>query len=342
MRRRPTHRSRGYVLLFVMASLVLISLGAVRLSLRVDTLRRQTAALKADADARLQIHSARSQVFYWIATRPLGNSSSGFIDEPQVVHDGRTYQMADGGYVAIQDDRGLLPLNVPSRDLLLPAFTAMGASFEQASRLIAVLEDYVDVDDLRRINGAEAQDYVDLGLPPPRNRRILFARELEGMPVWRELPDLRSRVMQLGGLRSQSELNPNTAPLEVLKLTHPRIADAQWQLFDSLRRRLPFADVRSAQAATGIPFDEKLSEFRLGGAIRMRLWAPGLAQALEYNFWLLPAGHRSPWHVHAVGQVANSLTANGLTNPRATPPIENFPAPSLNPPRVAEPAQEDP
>lgn len=337
------HASGGYVLLFVMAVLVLLSFGALRLSQRADVLRDQTATSQDVATARTRMHSAWSQARYWLATRPLGFATSGFTDETPVRHDGRTYRMTDGGYVAIQDDRGLLPLNMPNRDLMLPTFMGLGASFEQASRLIAVLEDYIDEDDLRRINGAESREYLEAGLPLPRNRRLMLAQELERLPVWRDLPELRAKVTEWGGLRTQSEMNPNTAPLELLKLAYPRISDSQWELLDTMRQRQPFPSHLAARAATGIPFEEKLSDFQLGGAIRLRVWAPGSAQALEYNFWLLPSSLRAPWHIHSVGRVTNPLIADGsMSIQRAARPIEDFPTIKSNSSRPAEPDTEAP
>ncbi|WP_457325705.1 hypothetical protein, partial [Roseateles sp. P5_E11] len=186
MQRAGRQRQGGYVLMLVMASLVLIGFVAARLSQRVDLLRQQAQSVQSYAEGRTQAYSAQALALYWLTTRPFGYAGSGFANEQLLTHDGRLYRTPGGGWVSVQDDRGLLSLNVPNQDLLLPVLTGLGASFEQASRMIAVLEDYVDEDSLRRINGAEAAEYAELGLPPPRNSRLMSVNELARMPVWRD------------------------------------------------------------------------------------------------------------------------------------------------------------
>lgn len=340
--RPPARSQRGYVLLLVMAALVLMVFGAERLAARVDQLRRQAQGLQDYAEGRRLAASAQATALYWLATRPFGYAQSGFADEPPLMLDGRRYAVEGGGWVAVMDDRGLFSINDPDADTLIPALTSLGASFDQATRMVGVLKDYVDADSLRQVNGAEKDDYRDLGLTPPRNQWLLTRDELARMPVWKDMPELLARFSPLAGLRREKVINPNTAPLEVLRLGWPRVADSQWALFDDLRRRQPFASADAARAATGIPFDDDHTLFHSSGSLLLTVGAPGLPQALEYNMWLIPEGDRAPWVIHAVG-LRSLPPATAVDKQQASPSsIENFPNPSTYVARPAESASAAP
>jgi general secretion pathway protein K len=53
-----------------------------------------------------------------------------------------------------------------------------------------VFKDFEDVDNLRRLNGAEADDYRLQKLPEPRNAQMVTLTEVQGMPGWNETPAL--------------------------------------------------------------------------------------------------------------------------------------------------------
>src|SRR5690606_27519206 len=90
---------------------------------------------------------------------------------------------------AIQDESGLFPLILPD-DWHLDAFLAsQGVKRELIPKLRDSLLDYIDTDDLRRLNGAEAREYRQARLPEPLNRRLLLPVELDRLLGWNELPE---------------------------------------------------------------------------------------------------------------------------------------------------------
>ncbi|MBV8033814.1 general secretion pathway protein GspK [Roseateles sp.] len=289
------------MLLFVTVSLAVIALVAARFALRIEALREQAASLQGYAEARVAAVSARSMALYWLSTRPIGLASAGFLDEAPLVLDGRPYGLSGGVQVQVQDARGLLSANAPDHAAWTNALRSAGASPDDAAAMIDVLEDYTDIDNLRRLNGAEAADYLALGLQPPRNDWLLSVDEVERMLVWRRLPDVRQRMKPWLSVRRDPLFNPNTAPLELLQAIWPQVGADQWTLFQTLRRQGPFADAAAATAATGIPFTaaENLL-FHASNAVRITVRAPGLPQALEYNVLLMPAGNYAPWWIHEI------------------------------------------
>ncbi|HLO96371.1 MAG TPA: hypothetical protein VK195_18840 [Burkholderiaceae bacterium] len=313
----------GYVLLFVVAALALMAFGVGRYAARVEILQAEARQLLDEAQGRIRASNALARTQYWLSTRPMGFASSGFADEAPLQMDGRLYRSAEGVLVQVLDDRALLSINAADRDLMMPVLMSLGASADEAARMVAVLQDYVDEDDLRRLNGAERADYAELGLPPPANSWFTDIRELRRLPVWRDKPELLDRLMPWLGLRPERYLNPNTAPLPLLQALWPRIGSEQWAIFDSLRRRQPFVSVLAAKAASGIPFDDEHYVCHVMATLRVRLWTEGLPQALEYNLSLLPEGPRAPWLVR-------SVALGPPLHPTDSPatPIENLPVPS--------------
>ncbi len=317
------HGEGGYVLLFVTVVLTVVAVVAARLAFRIDNLRQQAMTMQSYAEASLLADNAKARTLYWLSTRPMGLAASGFLDEAPLMLDSRRYRTDEGAVVSLQDERGLLSLNVPDREPFINMLTAAGATLPDAMSMVDIVEDYVDTDSLKRLNGAEAPEYRDAGLPPPRNDWILSTDELQRMPVWRSQPEVRAKVQAWLGVRRDKLFNPNTAPLDLLRAMWPKVAPEQWTLFDTLRRRAPFAEAAAATAATGIPFQGDQLLFHASNVVRLQVWAPGLPQALEYNLLLLPTGATAPWLIHEVRQ-SNRLDAP----PDATTSTEKFPVPS--------------
>jgi len=325
-RRRPAclgarSNQSGYVLIFVMAALALTAFVAARFALRIDALREQALAMQAHAEARRVVEGAKARALYWVTTRPIGLASLGFADEEALRLDGRLYQMNEGVLARFQDARGLLTLNAPQRGRIVAMLMGAGASFDQANSMFDVLLDYTDADSLRRLNGAEAPDYAAAGLPPPRNDWVLSTDETARMMHWAANPELRARVQPWLSLSRIEHFNPNTAPLELLRLLWPKATAEQWERFDLLRRQAPFANGSAALAATGIGFDvaDESLLFHASNELRLQLWAPGLPMALEYNLMILPTGDFAPWLIQEVRQ------SNRLAIPDAQEATAKFP-----------------
>ncbi|WP_309385473.1 general secretion pathway protein GspK [Cerasicoccus frondis] len=64
--------------------------------------------------------------------------------------------------VTITDETGKIPLNPPNRDRLEQLLDQLGVDFTQTQELIDAYLDWVDEDDLERLNGAEADYYERL------------------------------------------------------------------------------------------------------------------------------------------------------------------------------------
>jgi Type II secretion system (T2SS), protein K len=287
--------SRGYVLVLVLGALALIALIAARFAQRIDDLSRQTATMQAHARDRLEAGNALAAALYLVTTRPLGPGGHGPALEPELRSDDRLYKLPSGGLVQVQDQRGLLPLNAVDRPRLAQVLRGLGVSSQDSDSWIDILQDYQDTDTLKRLNGAEGQEYEALGLLPPRNDWMISVRELNRMPRWRDQPAVVGAIERIASTGRQAVLNPNTAPIEVLGAALPAALPEQLELFDTLRKRAPFLGGTAAQRATGLPFERDDFIFHTAPQLRITVSAASSKTALQYNVTLIPGGLQAPW-----------------------------------------------
>jgi general secretion pathway protein K len=117
--------------------------------------------------------------------------------------------------VSIKDSNGLISLvtlNINAFDRLLRNF---GVPEERRRIILDSFLDWIDRDDLTRLNGAEKSYYEKEGKPLPRNYEIQFKEELSlirGMDK-----ELYKKLSPYLTMCPNSGFNPNTAPPEVLR-----------------------------------------------------------------------------------------------------------------------------
>lgn len=314
--RRPGQQ--GYVLVMVLVALTVMAFVAQRFAQRNDELRRNALDFSQYAQARSAAAGALSATLYWNATRPLMPAGRGTLDN-ELRHDGQRYVTADGAFIEVQDFRGLLAINGASRITLTNLLVQDGVPLQRAQAMMDVLDDYIDTDNLKRINGAERPQYRALDLPGPRNDWLLSLRELETMPLWRDDPVQLARWTRWFSADLGHPINPSTAPLPVLRAVLPTANSAQLELIQTLRRSNQLRDGRVAQSLVGLPLDNDDYFFVPGYDSRITLWAPGLPRALEYNARLVPGGELGPWVITE----QHSITRLNFTD--EAPPALPFP-----------------
>ncbi|MDR7334712.1 hypothetical protein J2X21_003876 [Kinneretia asaccharophila] len=294
------------MLLMVLAALAVIALVAQRFAQRNDGLRRNALDFSQYAQAKASGAGALAATLYWNSTRGLMPAGRG-NHEVQMRYDGRRYVTAEGAFVAVQDVRGLLAINGGDRQALTALLVQDGVTVQRAQAMIDVLDDYIDTDVLRRLNGAERPEYQALGLPGPRNGWLVSMRELEAMPLWRDDPERLSRLARWFSGDIGHPMNPATAPLSVLRAMLPTANPAQFDLILNLRQTNQLSDGRTAQRLTGLPFEADDFLFAPGNDSRITVWAPGLPRALEYNVRLVPAGEPGPWVITEQHSITRSI-----------------------------------
>lgn len=312
---------RGFVLVAVLGALAVLAIVAAALSSRVDSARSQLQRMEDEVRQRQALHDGLAQALYWVSSRPPGVAGWGTWPDRIVIADAREYDSGSGAYVALQDHRGLLSLNIIERPLLIDLLLSSGVPSARVDAMIDVLEDYIDTDDLKRLNGAEAADYAAVGLPPPRNDWMISTVELRDMPLWRDEVRRVPALLSLVSSRRSAGLNPNTAPIDLLKGVMPGVAPEAFAAFERLRRQQPFESEEMAQRATGLPFEKIGATTIVGNQVAVRLRAQGSTQVHEYNVLLTPTRQDSPWVITEHHVLASSAPSNAASVPARDSPL---------------------
>ena len=162
LNRTPADSQRGIVLPAVLWLVLVLSLVA-SMVLRLEASERklaarEAAAARARAAADAVIAMSVAAVAAHDANLPLDGSWN------PVSFDGITVD------VSVQDELGKLDLNAAPAEALRAFFIGLSIDPTRAAALADAVADWRDEDDLRRLNGAERDDYARAGLAyGPRN-----------------------------------------------------------------------------------------------------------------------------------------------------------------------------
>jgi general secretion pathway protein K len=137
--------------------------------------------------------------------------------------------------ITVEDERGKAPLNGINEDQVREIFSAAGVKGPRLDMLVDSYEDWLDPDDDRRANGAEARDYASLGYKPRNGgfHTISELHQLKGMDdtlytqvapavtvFFGESGGFSEATSQILALRALSELGP----------TSPEVVERQQEL----------------------------------------------------------------------------------------------------------------
>lgn len=220
--------------------------------------------------------------------------------------DGTAYQGLGAARFAIQDEAGLFSVFWPSDAGIDGFLAARGVRPRRIPQLRDALMDYIDADELRRLNGAEAREYERERLPPPPNRRLLLPRELFSVLGWSDLEE--GTTIQGDELTTfyLGAVNLNTAPASLLPLwlqDCPRTCEA----FLARRAQTPYRSGAEVEAIHGIqlPGDEAVNyRFLADETLRLTFWGrSGAAWRMHVRLTPLANG-RGPWTVLATYPVS--------------------------------------
>ncbi|GHB97769.1 general secretion pathway protein GspK [Cerasicoccus arenae] len=169
-------RQGGFVLLLVLVFLFLTSVVVVSLLESMTRNIRSAATASARDDLRLVAFSAMEVTLATLAE--IKELDEGLYSPSQdwgnpIGYAPVTWPAGLDVSVTVTDETGKLPLDPPDRDTLHQLLDQLGVEFMQAEELIDAYLDWVDQDDLERLNGAEV-DYYERLEPPrtPPNAKI--------------------------------------------------------------------------------------------------------------------------------------------------------------------------
>ncbi len=209
---------RGVALLVVLGLVIFLSLIALpfsesqRLSTQMAANALTVAKLQAAADAAVH------RMLFELA-RP--RAADATVALAQWKANGMTHELTENGFqitVSARNEAAKIDLNFAAEALLKNVFTSAGVAEEDAVSIVAAIKDWTDADNLKRPNGAEADDYRAAGKKTmPSNDFFIAIEELQN--VMGVTPQIFSAVAPYLTVLSRSAgIDPLTASTAVLGL----------------------------------------------------------------------------------------------------------------------------
>ena len=300
-RHQPSQKQEGIALIMVLGLVIFLTVIALSFSDAQRVSTQVTSNALASAKAQAAADGAVNRMVFELS-RP--RSADAQIALAQWKIDGLVHQWNENGAeiaVSARSETAKIDLNFASEPLLKRVFTSVGATEEEADAIVASIKDWTDADNLKRPNGAEADDYRAAGKKVlPANDFFIAIEELQN--VIGISPKIYTAAAPLLTVQSRSPgIDPQTASLTVLSVV-PGIDFGQAQAWIEQRDQalrdglpvppLPFSSpyfasgtnsvrVRSdVVTASGVRASREAS-LRLGGVARGRpqyfLWQRGFS-----------------------------------------------------------------
>jgi hypothetical protein len=349
---QPTPRhERGFILAVTLWIVAAIGLVIVLANEWVSRAIENANVLRERADDELALAEIRDELIFALATRPMtfrGLEVGRFVEKIDrdnalvmmagdfrtdrfIRMDGRPYRLESHPeyIIRIYDGRGLLNLNSTNSTYLRRFLGLFDLPEAQRNGLLDALEDYIDRDDLTRLSGAEAQDYLRLGRLAPTNSPLLTPLEAQSVLGWDQVPEIwrRERAAPVFTTCRTSGFNPNTAPPEVLLASFPTLLEDDVSEILKRREERPFRNAREIAAAANTLVREEpfFFSFFPGSCVIVELSRPTMGERIRFSLTIENINAKTkPWQVDYVFRLPPSQTP---PNAGQSPPEEIFPAP---------------
>lgn len=207
---------------------------------------------------------------------------------------------------AIQDKHGLLSLGFLNENDLERLLGLLGVPIEQRQPLAAKFQDFIDFDNLHRVNGAENRHYKEKNLNPPLNRKIRTVEEIQEIMDWKKYPILweNDAFGQLTNITPYlGTPNLNTAPFLVLQ-SLAGMNSVLAQKIISARKKKAITNYIELNEILGVqlPYEPEQLAFFVSNQIRLTLWYDGQNKMHQFHLTFLPftAKHERPWQIDYV------------------------------------------
>ena len=172
--RRPSDQA-GFALVLTLVVVAVLALVTQMMSAWLTTALEDAIANQHAAEAQQQMADAKAIALYLLATCPVSFRglemtvgqvrSIGLTEELRNAEnfirlDDSPYRLGDA-LLRFQDARGLINLNLGLSGDIYALLGVLGVPAEDRDGLIDKLLDYLDADSFRRLNGAEAPEYLE-------------------------------------------------------------------------------------------------------------------------------------------------------------------------------------
>ncbi|GEM_PF-1295396 len=320
----------GYILILNIGVLALMLLGATYMGKQMSTALVMARAEQQAVQNEQDISDAKAKLLFLLSSLPRTSAGLG-IGQNSIVPDGRTYRLDDRIAVQIQDIRGLVSVNGlgiggAGRQIMERLLGTYGLDSDTTARLVDTLLDYRDGDNLRRINGAEQEEYAAAGTSHLlRNADLLVPTELARIHGWAEIAALwgDDPITNHISVHPRPVLNPNAADWRVLVALGGIAPEMAKDLLQS-RRRGEITDITSlvAPGLSGDPFAGGPVIIKTPSDSLLITFLPReghLGQRIAVNH--TPESERCPWRIQYTERIAVSAVSKNWED---TPPLPDL------------------
>ena len=322
-------RQEGFVLVMTIWIVAIIAVIAAYFSGQVDKSTELARQMQNQTRELIDLAGTKAEILYRLGVTPISVYGLGTTQQDSIALDDSPYKGKGDTIARLQDDRGLLNLNIVDDARLERFLTTLGVPGDQIGTMSDTLRDYTDPDSLKRLNGAEKDDYAKLGLPPPRNANLTTPYEAKNIIAWKDKPQLWRNGL-LPNLTTTSlsvAMNPNTAPWQVLT----SLPGINYQVAESIikmRKIAPIFDPSQIAVITGI--NPQLLAFSIiafpANIIRVTLYSPSMPWGWQFNVSLSPNDATSPWRIDYFYKIELAYENHDQEVPLPLPPTPALPA----------------
>jgi len=314
--------------LFVVAMVTLVFLVAVE---ALTSLAEETRGAKHAVLFQAQALSLEADIAYVAATHPLGPAAVMRSSEPDagalLAIDGSAYAAGADLTVATQDEAGLINIDQLPASAIPRLFAALGVSPDRRAMMTDRLSDYMYAGQLKRPQGADADDYRFAGLPPPPGGPLLRRDQLLGVMGWSDSVGRdawRAFADNVTVDPTSAASNVNTATPAMLEVAYG-LTPAQAQAVITRRAAAPFTALSEMGrwVGLGLPGDAERVYTMPSGRFAVKIEDPAAGFAYRSRILLSPADDGRPFWI-AEPAISRLTVAERATPPVSAPP---FPEP---------------
>ena len=171
----------------------------------VAVIKDRTLVLQQDRTNMLERHAAESTILYMLATRPVSYAGltvdphepgTGFdeldpfnydpywIRGKEIKLNGTPYKAFTSTHFNLQDTGSLISLRIENPTTLDRLLWHQGVDRPARVRMLGMLRDYIDQDDVSGVDGGEKETYQEPGAAPPTNRFLSSPMQLLNVATW--------------------------------------------------------------------------------------------------------------------------------------------------------------
>jgi general secretion pathway protein K len=241
--RNQINKDTGAALIAVLiiAVVMVVLMGVV--SKLMDSRMQMALVSKQLYKDKAEVYAKVSELSYLLATQRVtaagisrGTNPQGSITDKEghwalrivgdeVRTDGEPVLEENGMHYSIQNEAGLIPINVSSQYWLRSWLKRIGYTTLEQAKFTDSLADYADPDDWRRPSGAEKTSYKDNVYTQPANFLLQSCSELWKVSSWADLIVQHPSILTHCSLDRSDVINLNAIPVSLWQILWPNSAE---------------------------------------------------------------------------------------------------------------------